>query len=171
MIKWLAICTPSIVVHLEVHRQCLCKEVTHLHTGRTVTDSRSAPVLSVQCSGLYRHLRERAWDRRGIARRKRAPVRRHSALLLLRTPRAICTSSNDSITEESRRFREKSVSSGGKVRSYTSLLGFFNRILLGRVRTLAHLRFRVFDSFSSLFFRLMHWTDSSAARRDSLCVL
>lgn len=45
---------------------------------------------------------------------------------LLRTPRAICTSSNEnSIIEESRRLREKSVSSSGKVRSYTSHLGFF----------------------------------------------
>lgn len=79
---------------------------------------------------------------------------------------------NDSIIEESRRLREKSVSSRGKVRSYTSLLVFFNRILLGRARTFVMLHFRVFDSFSSLFFfRLMRWTDSSAARRGSLCVL
>lgn len=46
---------------------------------------------------------------------------------------------------------------------------FFYRILLGRVRTFVMLHFRVFDSFSSLFFfRLMRWTDSSAARRGSL---
>ncbi|CAM4626708.1 unnamed protein product [Leuciscus chuanchicus] len=44
---------------------------------------------------------------------------------LLRTPRAICTSSNEnSIIEESRRLREKSVSSSGKKSTWSPLTTF-----------------------------------------------
>lgn len=64
------------------HEPYVKRSLTFTLTGRTDKDSINAPVPSAQCNGLlYRHLTERAWARRGIARRKRAPVQRHSALL------------------------------------------------------------------------------------------
>lgn len=130
MFKWLAISIQSMG-HLEVHRQCLRMSPSqrgHSHTHWPYwyrLYKRTCALCSVQWFIIQASERARLSQKRDRAK-KESTCATSLRPTLLRTPRAICTSSNEnSIIEESRRLREKSVSSSGKVRSYTSHLGFF----------------------------------------------